>query len=582
MAPGNISSELLNHLWQSTAVALLAWPIAILLRRNHARIRYWVWLVASLKFLLPFSLLISVGELLQPTVPAPISQPALTAVVERVAEPASAQMDSVSDPPLSASHRDKLFIPIVAVWVCGSLLFVVRFWRIWRRINATVRGASPIHLVGANVPVLLTGSLLEPGVFGIFRPVLLLPASVLDRLSPAQIKAIVAHEMCHVRQRDNLTYAMHMIVEAVFWFHPLVWWIGARLIDERERACDEAALEGGNDAQDYAAGILGVCKLYAASPLACASGISGSDLRGRIARIMAGCVSQQLDFGRKFLIASVALAAIVAPVAFGLVRPAHFRITAQAADAAASLPEFEVAMIRPSEPGAIGSTFSFTPNEGVEVKNAPLKGIIEMAYDVRDFQIDGGPGWVNSQLFNITAKSTTDGRELSEASSADSIRQTRLRLQALLAQRFGLAIRRESKDLPIYALTTGKNGVKLAESGTNAASSSPAGINAACGQMIGTRTSMANLAYKLSRLLSRPVVDRTGLAGTYDFQLHFSPETGPCSAGTFGANASGDNSASDEPSIFTAIQEQLGLKLESEKGPVDVLVIDHVEEPSPN
>jgi bla regulator protein blaR1 len=582
MAPGNIPSGLMNHLWQSTAFALLAWPIAFALRRNSARIRYWVWLVASLKFLLPFSLLISAGELLRLTIPAPAPRPALTAVVERVAEPASAQEDPVPHAPSFTSCTNDLFIPIFAVWACGSLIFILRFWRTWNRINATVRGASPIAIAAANVPVLLTNSLLEPGVFGIFHPVLLLPESVLNRLSPAQIKAIVAHEMCHVRQRDNLTYAMHMVVEAVFWFHPLVWWIGAHLIDERERACDEAALEGGNDAEDYAAGILGVCKLYAASPLACASGISGSDLRERIVRIMAGSVSKQLDFSRKLLIATAIFSAIAAPVAFGLVRPARLRISAQAANAPAKLPEFEVAIIRPSEPGASGSTFSFTPNEGVEVKNATLKGIIEMAYDVRDFQIDGGPGWVNSRLFNITAKSTTDGRELSEASSAESIRQTRLRLQALLAQRFGLAIRRESKDLPIYALTAGKNGTKLEESGSNNASSSPAGINAACGQMIGTRTSMANLAYKLSRLLSRPVVDRTGLSGSYDFQLHFSPETGPCSAGTFDANASGDNSASDDPSIFTAIQEQLGLKLESEKGPVDVLIIDHVEQPSPN
>ncbi|MGB6687166.1 MAG: M56 and DUF3738 domain-containing protein [Terracidiphilus sp.] len=578
----NLASAMLNHLWQSTAVSLLAWPIAIVMRKNCARIRYWVWLVASLKFLVPFSLLISAGELLRPTAPASTPRPALTAVVERVAEPVSTQVDSVPAAPQFASRTGDLFLPIIVVWACGSLIVVLRFWRNWRRINGTVRGASPITMLTASVPVLLTKSPLEPGVFGIFRPVLLLPASILNRLSPGQIEAIVAHEMCHMRQRDNLTYAIHMMVETVFWLHPLVWWIGARLIDERERACDEATLEAGNDAEDYAAGILSVCKLYLESPLACASGIGGSDPKERMIRIMAGCVSQKLDFSRKLLIATAGFAAIAAPVAFGLVRPAPLRMPAQAADAAARLPEFEVAIIRPSEPGAHGSTFSFTPNEGVDVKNATLKGIIEMAYDIRDFQITGGPGWVNSQLFNITAKNTTDGAGLRNDSSAESIQQTRLRLQALLAQRFRLGIRRESKDLPIYVLKVGKNGTKLAESGTSAVSSSPAGINATCDQMIGTRTSTANLAYKLSRQLSRPVVDRTGLSGTYDFRLHFSPETGSCSAGTFGANASDNNSTSDDPSIFTAIQEQLGLKLESQKGPVDILAIDHVEQPSPN
>jgi bla regulator protein BlaR1 len=101
--------------------------------------------------------------------------------------------------------------------------------------------ASPSTLA-AGVPVLWTASLLEPGVFAIVRPVLLLPEGITDRLTEPQLSAIVAHEMCHVRRRDNLTYALHMVVETLFWFHPLVWWMGERLVDERERACDEAVV----------------------------------------------------------------------------------------------------------------------------------------------------------------------------------------------------------------------------------------------------------------------------------------------------------------------------------------------------
>src|SRR5207249_5075322 len=126
-----------------------------------------------------------------------------------------------------------------------------------------------------------------PGVVGLFRPILLLPASIEERLTMLQLDAVLAHELCHVRRRDNLTSAIHMIVEAIFWFHPLVWWIGARLVEERERACDEAVLSLGSEPHDYAEAILKVCSQYVESPLACTSGVSGSDLKKRIQAILA-------------------------------------------------------------------------------------------------------------------------------------------------------------------------------------------------------------------------------------------------------------------------------------------------------
>src|SRR5207249_900085 len=128
---------------------------------------------------------------------------------------------------------------------------------------------------------------------------LLVPAGIEDHLTPPQLEAVLAHEMCHVRRRDNLTATIHMLVEAVFWFHPLVWWIGARLVDERERACDEHVLRVFEEPQTYAAGILEVCKLYVESPLACVSGVTGSHLRKRIEDIMINRVGRTLNFARK-------------------------------------------------------------------------------------------------------------------------------------------------------------------------------------------------------------------------------------------------------------------------------------------
>jgi beta-lactamase regulating signal transducer with metallopeptidase domain len=119
----------------------------------------------------------------------------------------------------------------------------------------------------------------EPGVFGIFRPVMLLPAGIVERLTPEQLLAILLHEANHMRRRDNLTAFLHMLVEAVFWFHPRVWWIGARLVDERERACDEEVLRLGSEPHTYAEGILNICKLCVESPSACGSGVTGANLK---------------------------------------------------------------------------------------------------------------------------------------------------------------------------------------------------------------------------------------------------------------------------------------------------------------
>ena len=104
-----------------------------------------------------------------------------------------------------------------------------------------------------------TPSRLEPGVFGIFRPIVVLPEGIAEQLTTAQFEAVLAHELCHARRRDNLAAAVHMLAEALFWFHPLVWWIGVRLVEERERACDEEVLRTAADPQNYAEGIVAVC-----------------------------------------------------------------------------------------------------------------------------------------------------------------------------------------------------------------------------------------------------------------------------------------------------------------------------------
>ena len=136
--------------------------------------------------------------------------------------------------------------------------------------------------------------MLEPGVFGDpSTPSSSSPKASPPASPPPNSTAILAHELSHIRRRDNLTAAIHMAVEALFWFHPAVWWIKARLLEERERACDEAVLQSGNEAEVYAESILNVCRFYVESPLTCVSGVTGSDLKQRIVRIMTAPIDPQ-------------------------------------------------------------------------------------------------------------------------------------------------------------------------------------------------------------------------------------------------------------------------------------------------
>jgi len=172
----------------------------------------------------------------------------------------------------------------------------------------------------APVPVKMTRSMLEPGLVGIWRPVILLPSGIAERLSGAEMEAIIAHELCHLRRRDNLLASAHMLVEALFWFHPLVWWIGKRLNAERESACDENVLAGGTPPQVYVESILKVCRFYLRSPLDCAAGVSGANLKQRLEEIVENKLVHRLKNTKKALLAIAALLAVGAPVILGLVQ----------------------------------------------------------------------------------------------------------------------------------------------------------------------------------------------------------------------------------------------------------------------
>lgn len=254
-------------------------------------------------------------------------------------------------------------------------------------------------------------------------------------------------------------------------------------------------------------------------------------------------------------------------------------------------PAFEVASIKANHSGDGRMMMNVAPGGRVNATNLTVRQLIVMAYRIKPSQLSGGPSWIDSDHYDISAK----------AEGPATPEQLQLMMQALLADRFKLSLRHESKEMPVYALVVAKDGPKLHENKeaeaekerAKAEGAKPGDANAppkggnfmrmGRGLLSAQGAPVTNLADLLSRQLGRVVLDKTGLTGLYDFELKWTPDE---SQGQMfkGADA-GDSAPSPDtsgPTIFTALQEQLGLKLESQKGPVEVFVIDHVEKPTEN
>ncbi len=281
----------------------------------------------------------------------------------------------------------------------------------------------------------------------------------------------------------------------------------------------------------------------------------------------------------------------------GLLSAARGHAQAQQAPAA-RLPVFDVASVKPNH-SVSSATIVNTPPGGFTARGATARFLLSFAYHVREFQIIGGPGWINSEKYDIDAKGEVSGGDESpKTPPSQNMGQVRLRLQSLLADRFKLRVSHTTNELPVYALIVAKNGPKIREAKPD--DTYPDGIKGADGQPQGSgafrnergRLTLQGLPISfLVRLLSdhlgRTVLDQTGLNGNYNIALQWTPDLNPASTPVSeeGGRPSADNAPlaeSSEPSIFTAVQEQLGLKLVSTKAPVDVIVIDHIERPSEN
>ncbi len=702
-----------HHLWQSTLFLGIVALLARLLRKNQARIRYWLWMTASVKFLIPFSLLVSLGSHLPWPSHAVAPKTSPYVAIEEMSQPflevtaLNTPIDIPVAKPTASQVPIRIFLPMVtAVWLTGSITMLI-FWCLqWWRISRLVRSARPLiegreadllrkaellARLPRSVPLLSSGNSMEPGVFGIIHPVLLWPEGIVRHMDDAHLESVLAHEVCHVQRRDNLTSAIHMLVEAIFWFHPVVWWMERQLVKERELACDEAVLQLGNGAAVYAESILNVCKFYTEPSIACISGVTGSELKQRITRIMSGQSIRKLDLRRKATLALTCVLAVGVPLAVGLLRAANgqtqpaqenaiektgiagtwqgtehtpergdlrmvlkiakdekgalsatlysidqtelfpaggsirfqegklrfvndfpgltyegtmspdgnsmsgtmtyakrsfplalqrtkpeaewaipaapAKIAPMATDAK---PDVEVATIKPTQPGNDQMTFQ-THGGTLVIKNLTLRFMMSFAYDLPARQITGEPGWMDTDKWDVEAKADAPG-EL-------NVSQLKLMMQKLFAERFALQVHEEKRKMEAYVLIVSNDRPKMTKT---ADASSPTNVLMyPQGVIIAKSATIADLAQWLRSIFGQPVMDKTGLEGRWDFTMKWTPDETQFADVPESARRPADD-ANPPPPLFTAIQEQLGLKLETQKADVPVLVVDHVDHPSPN
>jgi uncharacterized protein (TIGR03435 family) len=492
------------------------------------------------------------------------------------------------------------FALLAIMWVAGVISCLVPvalgLWQIrrvrrqglpWRDAQTMTNDLARHAGFGRSIDVMVHKAIAGPMTCGVLQPAIVFPLDA-RAWREADVRRALTHELEHVRRRDWVTLCLARAICAVYWFHPLVWIANRQLCVNAERACDDAVLRE-SPAVGYADQLVTLAERSLSQtrrPLLAMA--NRGDLSTRVHAVL-NTEQQRGPAGlRARIVVTIAAAASVA-----LLAPLRTVASAlgQAAESTAR-PRFEVASIKPSSSDRI---MNVRPLPGRLAADATLQVLMQYAYGVQPFQIVGGPGWLTSARYEINAT----------AGASANRDQILLMLQSLLEDRFQLKTHREMKELPVFTLVVNKGDLKLpapreggcVDSAVDAAVEWAGGRMAfpgelppakgRCGSAIvalgpgGAHMSgeiaMSELVRMLSLLSGRSVLDKTGFTARFDVQLDFVPdETTPAMPPPPpGSGISG-------VSIAQALQQQLGLRLESTKGLVEAIVVDQAERPSAN
>jgi beta-lactamase regulating signal transducer with metallopeptidase domain len=342
---------LANHLWQATLFSLLALAAAMSLRRAPARARYFVWLLALIKFALPsvflFYLTAQVGVDLSSlplgnvnfnsgsTAVSPLLSPVTSpAVVQSAAEPHAreAHTSGAASLETTPARGGSLSSVITCLWLAGCAVLALVWLRKsyglsvalnkGREVNSgreaeALQRVRSLFKMSREVRLMVTPAVSEPGVWGVWRPVIMLPDGVTDRLNDAELETIFMHELSHIERWDNLAGNFQRALCCLFWFHPLIWVIDRRLLAEREQACDDTVVRRGGASAVYANGIAKVCRYCLGWEVAGLSKVTGSDLKKRVERIISNHAGKKMSASQAAILTVLSVSALTLSLAAG-------------------------------------------------------------------------------------------------------------------------------------------------------------------------------------------------------------------------------------------------------------------------
>ena len=599
---------------KATLVCGVAFLLSRLCRRARASIRHLLFALAFIALVA-----VPVASTVLPTVT--VTLPATATVRAPQGRDTAAAVQSsagaeVSESGIASVSQDTapartvtITQVLTATWLIGLALFmapvVVGFWQVrrlrqsalaWTDEQALVQTLAFARGVHRRIDAVLHDAVTGPMTFGVLRPSIILPESARE-WDETSLRCALRHELEHVARLDFLTNCLSRMVCAVYWFHPLVWAAWRRLRLEAERACDDAVVRE-DDAGDYASLLVAMAQREPAKsrrPLLAMAG--RDDLAARVTAVLddsqtRGRIGRRRATGLIFTGGMAILGVASITVARAMPQTQATGAAAQA-PAVTSFKRYPSSQIRQVDGRTVAT--SVTARE-----------LIRMAYGVRD--VENAPWWVGTDRFDIILNAPLD---------APGPKQESTMLQSLLAERFKLVAHRGSKEFPIYALVLarpdGRLGPQLTRSqldcsreavrARSARDSSPsppeAGDRPTCamsstyGRLTGGGITMAQLASHLPvgthvsrNVFDREVIDRTGLSGRFDFTLLWTPDradpipdvqSGPPQFRPFTSSLE-----SYAPRLLAALQEQLGLKLDSQLAPKPVLVIDSIEPATEN
>lgn len=414
--------------------------------------------------------------------------------------------------------------------------------------------------IAGPVRVLISMRVDVPSVLGWLRPVILLPPATMMGLTPQQLEGMLAHELAHVRRHDYLVNIVQTIAETLLFYHPAVWWMSRQIRHERELCCDDLAVQACGDPLCDARALTTLEKLRVAAPRL-AMGSTSGPLLYRIQRLL-GASRREYEPSHWLSVAAICLGLAFVGLDLNWVR---------AQSQTAVRPAFDVASVKPYQrsAGAPRNSPQYDA-QGIHFGGVAVTTVIGEAYNIAYGHIVGAGSLTKESLWGSLSERYDI---VAKAEHAVPKEQLRLMLQTLLADRFKLSAHLESKVQPVYKLVVGKNGPRLGEStagGAFAAATTPEGL-------VFHDADMKRFVGFLGGQVDLPVVDRTGLKGSYNFTLKLERRASP----TSDAGSKPKSSDACSSSVFTDIQK-LGLKLEGDKAAVDYLVIDHVEKPTEN